>query len=248
MISFIFYFSSKRLENLKQTLRFLKKRENLSNSEVILVCNDFINDKFITFDLPNYRIINLKLDSYNKPKMCNIGIKESSNDIVALLDSDRILPNNYFENNAKKLKPKQFLSTIKLFKLDKDYSDGDIDSNNFKYFEDYRSKRGTYLKKNLFSGNTLFFKKDYLDCGGMDESFVGYGFADNDMSMNIISKKYSVVWLNDIELHLNHDIEFLYKNKNINDQKEFKSISHANLDKLIEKWQGKNISNFIKVI
>ena len=78
-----------------------------------------------------------------------------------------------------------------------------------KYINLFSAKR---LKKNLFSGNTIFYKQDYLDCGGMDESFVGYGFADNDMNLNVISKGYKAVWLNDLEIHLNHNIEFLYEN------------------------------------
>ena len=245
MISFIFYFSIKRIENLKQTLRLLKKRENLDNSEVILVCNENVNENF---DLPNYRIINLNLPSYHKPKMCNIGVLEASNEVVALLDSDRILPYNYFEKNAKKIKPKQFLSTTKLFKLIKNYTDEDIELNNFEYAEDEKSKRGCYLKKNLFSGNTMFFKKDYLDCEGMDENFIGYGFADNDMSIKVSSRNYKVLWLNEIELHLHHDTEFLYHNEIINDEIKFKKISHKNLSNLIEKWQFKNISNFLKII
>jgi hypothetical protein len=244
MISFVFYFSSKRLDNLHQTLRFLKNRENLDKNEVILVCNDEINSNF---SIPNYRIINLNLQSYNKPKMCNVGVSEASNEIVALLDSDRILPENYFKNNAKKLNSKEFISTTNLIKLIKDYSDEEIEQNKFEYFEDTKSKKGEILKKNLFSGNTLFFKQDYLDCGGMDESFVGYGFADNDMTLNVISKGYRAIWLKDLEVHLHHNIEFLYENKIINEEIEFKKVSRANLNKFIEKWNYKNISNFIKI-
>jgi len=244
MISFVFYFSSKRLDNLHQTLRFLKNRENLDKNEVILVCNDEINSNF---SIPNYRIINLNLQSYNKPKMCNVGVSEASNEIVALLDSDRILPENYFKNNAKKLNSKEFISTTNLIKLIKDYSDEEIEQNKFEYFEDTKSKKGEILKKNLFSGNTLFFKQDYLDCGGMDESFVGYGFADNDMTLNVISKGYRAIWLKDLEVHLHHNIEFLYENKIINEEIEFKKVSRANLNKFIEKWNCKNISNFIKI-
>jgi hypothetical protein len=245
MISFVFYFSSKRLENLHQTLRFLKKRENLCKNEVLLICNDEIKEKF---DLPNYKIINLKLESYHKPKMCNIGVYEASNELVALLDSDRILPHNYFENNAKKIQKKEFLSTTNLIKLIKNYTDDEIENNNFEHMTDEKSKRGTHLFKNLFSGNTLFFKKDYMESGGMDESFVGYGFADNDMSINIISKGYKSKWKSDIELHLHHDAEFVFEKKLISQEFEFKKISRKNLEKLVDKWNNKNISNFLKVV
>ena len=123
----------------------------------------------------------------------------------------------------------------------------EIEQNKFEYFEDTKSKKGEILKKNLFSGNTLFFKQDYLDCGGMDESFIGYGFADNDMTLNVISKGYRAIWLKDLEVHLHHNIEFLYENKIINEEVEFKKVSRANLNKFIVMWNYKNISNFIKI-
>jgi predicted glycosyltransferase involved in capsule biosynthesis len=235
MISFVFYFSSKRLENLEQTLRFLDKNEDLKNKEVILVCNDSINKDF---KIPNYKIFNLNLDSYMKPKMCNFGVDKSTCDIVALLDSDRILPNRYFEKNAKELNKKEFVSTLVLHKLLENYSDNDIELNNYKYVEEIKSKRFKFFKKNLFSGNTLFHKRDYLDSGGMDESFVGYGFADNDMTINVMSKRYTVRWKDDIELHLNHPMGFLYKKKSIEDTLEFKKISRSNLDRLKNKWKS----------
>ena len=81
----------------------------------------------------------------------------------------------------------------------------------------------------------------------MDESFIGYGFADNDMTLNVISKGYRAIWLKDLEVHLHHNIEFLYENKIINEEVEFKKVSRANLNKFIEKWNYKNISNFIKI-
>jgi predicted glycosyltransferase involved in capsule biosynthesis len=237
MISFIFYFSSKRLENLEQTLRFLNKNEDLKNKEIILVCNDEINKDF---EIPNYKIFNLNIDSYMKPKMCNFGVDKAKHDIIALLDSDRILPSRYFEKNAESLNKKEFVSTLVLHKLLEDYSDEDIELKNYEYSEEIKSKRVKFFQKNLFSGNTLFYKKDYIESGGMDESFVGYGFADNDMTMNVMLKKYFVKWNNDIELHLNHPVEFLYKNKSLEGY-EFKKISRENLDKLKRKWKAYRI-------
>ena len=109
MISFVFYFSSRRIDNLRQTLRFLSKNENLKDKEVILVCNDSVQDDFL---LPNYKLYNLNLDTYNKPNLCNFGVSKANCDIVALLDSDRILPFGYFEDIAKKIRRKQKNITI----------------------------------------------------------------------------------------------------------------------------------------
>lgn len=241
MISFVFYFSNKRVENLKQTLRFLNKNEDLSVSEVVLVCNDSCNEEFHINN--NYKIFNLNLDTYNKPLLCNFGVNKAKFDIVALLDSDRILPYRYFEKNAMKLHKKQFVSSLILHKLLNDYTDNEIELRKYKYKEEIKSKKCEFFHKNLFSGNTLFYKKDYLDCGGMDESFIGYGFADNDMTLNVISKGCHASWNKNVEIHLNHPVEFLYKGKVLHDN-EFKKISKSNLEKLKSKWQGKNSKNY----
>jgi predicted glycosyltransferase involved in capsule biosynthesis len=239
MISFVFYFSGERLDNLEQTLRFLNKNEDLKNKEVILVCNDRIETEASNeYRGPKYKLFNLKLKSYMKPKMCNFGVDKATHDIVALLDGDRILPNRYFEKNAKKLNKKEFISTLVLHKLLGDYNDKDIELKNYEYVEELKSKTCQHHKKNLFSGNTLFYKKDYLDSGGMDESFVGYGYADNDMTMNIVSKGYTVKWNNDIELHLNHSKSFLYKSHLIEKPADFEKISRSNLEKLKHKWKS----------
>jgi hypothetical protein len=242
MISFVFYFSNKRIENLKQTIRFLNKNENLKIHEIILVCNEICNEEL---NAPNSKIFNINLHTYNKPLLCNFGVDKAKHDIVALLDSDRILPYKYFEKTSCNLRKKQFSSSLILYKLLEDYNDEEIDLKKYEYKEEIKSKKCEFFHKNLFSGNTLFYKKDYFDCGGMDESFEGYGFADNDMTYNIMSKGYSICWNREIEIHLNHPVEFLYKGK-ILENDEFKKISKGNLEKFKNKWIGHNIKNFIK--
>ena len=62
MISFVFYFSSRRIDNLRQTLRFLSRNENLEKNEVVLVCNDSVKEEFY---LPDYKLYNLNLEDKN---------------------------------------------------------------------------------------------------------------------------------------------------------------------------------------
>lgn len=243
MISFVFYFGSSRIDNLKQTLRFLSKNEDLNNKEVILVCNDFVEDNFY---LPNYKLFNLNLDTYNKPKLCNFGVYNSNYKLVALLDSDRILPFRYFNKISKIIRKKQFVSSLILHKLDKFYSDEEIENKKFSYSIEIKSKKCEIRKKNLFSGNTFFFKEDYIAAGGMDESFEGYGFADNDMTYNIMHKGYSVSWNTETEIHLHHPAEFLYKGKLLSGE-EFRKISSSNLEKFKNKWKKTNIRKFIRL-
>lgn len=229
MISFVFCFHSERINNLEQTLRLLFKRET-NIGEVILVCNDETER-----DFPGCRLHNMRMDAYRKTIMCNFGVAEARFETIALLDSDRVLPKNYFSSiNAQ---PGQFISCDNLANMSQEYSDEEIEGeiSNLMFEMEIKSRKAEIRKKNIFSGNTVFLKNDYLNSGGMDESFVGYGFADNDMTMNIISKGYEPVWRNEIEIHLWHE-----KNIFMNGQKlifpEYKYISESNMNKFLSKW------------
>lgn len=240
MISFIYYFHSKRLENLKQTLRMLFKREKIIG-EVILVCNDFTKESF-----ENCKLYNMNLSSYEKPKMCNFGVSKASNDIVAILDSDRILPKGYFEEVCKKIKPGLFFSCDKIFNLEDYYTDQQIESGRFTYSLELKSRKWDLFKKNLFAGNTTFMKKDYISVGGMDESFKGYGFADNDMTYNVFNKGMKAFWMDAFEIHLYHKKEVMKENKML-EWKEYKKISEANMQKFLKKWKLDGYQEYTKL-
>lgn len=240
-VSFVIYFCSQRIENLKQTLRFLNKRENLEKSEVLLICQDECDNVF------NYKLINLKLDLYHKTKMCNVGVELAKNQKIVLLDSDRILPHNYFEKTSKTINQGEFISTWKMFKLKKQYSDDQIEKNEIEKIKDFKSKENKTCSKNLFAGHTFFFKKDYQDAGGMDESFIGYGFADTDMTKNIMSKDYKVVWNNEEEIHLFHENIINFKGESI-DPEIMTALNSVNYFKKWNISMDENSINLLKLI
>jgi hypothetical protein len=240
-ISFVIYFHSNRVKNLEQMLRFLFKRENLINSEFLLICQDQYNKKILEIKPKN-----LKLKYYHKTKMCNIGVDLAKNKIIALLDSDRILPPKYFEKIYKKIKPKQFVSTWKMYKLNKEYADEEIEKNEVIKSEDFKSIENNACSKNLFAGNTVFYKKDYLDAGGMDENFYGYGFADTDMTTNVMSKNYNVIWRDEEEIHLFHSKEIHIGKEKYHFHPEI--FTALNAKKYCKKWKkipDKNINDLL---
>jgi hypothetical protein len=235
MISFVIYYHSSRLDNLNQTLRFLRKRENL-DAELILVCQDQYELQEDTgFKTYQY---NMNMSFYHKAKMCNFGVGKASYDVVALIDSDRILPEGYFSRCLTDIKPRDFISTEALYRLKKEYSDEEIENDeNLEKYQDFRSLDNTLFRKNLFAGNTVMFKEDYFKTGGMDESYAGYGFTDTDMTQNILSKGYKAKYLKEKELHLCHSHNIIWDNQKFYD---FKIISFTNAIKYCLKWKKIN--------
>ena len=91
--------------------------------------------------------------------MCNSGVEYSINDKIVILDSDRILPDNYFYNNAVILSENDFFTVEHIQQCEKEENDDSIENNSFNYTEEERSKENKINCKNLFSGNVMFYKK-----------------------------------------------------------------------------------------
>lgn len=228
MISFVFYAHSSRIDNLLQTLRILEQKETkFWYKEIIVVFQDN------AIDLKGIKTVGLNLKTYHKPKQCNIGVKLAKYPVVALLDSDRILPSNYFFDKCREIKRGQFITCSVLHNCKNIYSDNDILRNNIEYDVENKSKTNEIRLKNLFSGNTLFYKDQYLACGGMDENYFGYGFADNDMTRTIESHGMESVFYDLPEIHLWHEKEIIYESKKLSD---FRIISAINMLYYCKKW------------
>jgi hypothetical protein len=202
--SLIIPFSTDRLDNLLQTLRFFCKRESFE-FEIILVCQDLKNTKIdLSFIDKNYKIIDVNSKFYCRSKFINIGVANSNSEILILLDSDRILPENYFTRICKNLKENQCVTTEKLYSLDCEVSDEEIEENNLDLTKSFRCIYNQMHRRGTFSGNTVLYKRLFLKSGGMDESFVGYGYQDIDMAQSMIHLGARHGFLDDQEIHLYH--------------------------------------------
>ena len=228
MISFVFYANSSRLDNLLQTIRILEVQEtNFLHKEIIVVFQDNV------VEIKGVKTVGLNLNTYHKPKQCNIGVKLAKYPVVALLDSDRILPKNYFFERCREIKRNQFITCSFLHNCKNIYSDHDILQNTIEYEFEEKSKVNEVRYKNLFSGNTLFYKDQYLACGGMDENYFGYGFADNDMTKTVESYGMEPIFHDIPEIHLWHKKEIMYQGVAHDD---FRIISAINMLYYCKKW------------
>lgn len=235
-ITFVICLHSTRIENLKQTIRLLEKKEpNLIGSELIINFHDSYDEDLIS-SVFNIKKNNLNLEIYNKPFMCNYGVNKASNEIVCILDSDRILPYNYFYQLVFNMKENDFITTKFIKECVKDETDEDLINGNFICNLEERSVENKINHKSLFSGNVVFFKKNYIAIGGMDETFIGYSFNDNDITQKVMSNKnLNCIFLNQYEIHLYHEKNFYFKSRCFTkEEKELHCVT--NMLKFCNKW------------
>lgn len=213
----------------------LFKREKCIK-EVVLVCNDETKEEF-----DGCKLYNMGLKDYAKPKMCNFGVSKVSSDVVAILDSDRVLPVGYFDKIARTIRKGQAFSCSRLAQLTRSHTDEEIDSGDLEFEIEVKSRGWEIRRKNLFSGNTTFVKSDYLMVGGMDENFVGYGFADNDMTYNFFKNGVDFIWTEGEEIHLFHEKETLERGQLV-DFEKYRQTSQKNLNRFLRKWKLKDLA------
>jgi hypothetical protein len=232
-LSFVIYYHSSRLANLKQMIRFLSRREDVGRTELVLVCQNSCD--WVPSGFGAARSLSLGLPTYKKPVLCNRGVEASTGRITALLDSDRILPHGWFGRAAAEVRPGQVLTTLNLAWCARPYTDEEIEEGRIELIPDPKSPENDPLRKNAFSGNTVMHRKDYLRVK-MDERFVSYGFADNDMVESCRSKGLSFVYRDEPELHLHHEKYVIVDGREV-PRSDFRLHTLLNGLKFSRKWK-----------
>lgn len=215
--SFIIYYHSQRLENLQQTLRFLKKNhsEVISKSELVLMCQN--NHQIDIEGFSSVNQISMNLPEMNVPLLTNEGVRLAKNEKIVVLESDRILPKGYFEEVLSELQEGVMLTTKKMKKLLAPVTDDALINEQYETYCDDRSESCEFGVKNMWSGNTACMKSDFLKVGGIDPFYIGYGWADCDMTLTMQKAGIKSIYKeNYTELHLWHENQTYGSN----DQKE----------------------------
>lgn len=214
--SFVIGFHTARIENLLQTLRFLAfdHEDVLSRSQLVLVCQDTCEalPKHQLDELESLRecsersvLANRELSCMQLPVLTNLGVRLAEAEKVIVLESDRLLPTGYFARVLDELRPGVQITTKKMLKLTQAVSDHELRNGEYSFVEEFRSESNEIGMRNIWSGNTAFMKSDYLKVGGMDERYVGYGWADSDMTLNMQSQGVKSIFRPETELHLWHE-------------------------------------------
>lgn len=206
-LSFVIHFHTRRLDNLLQTLDFLgiNHADVVKKSELILICQDQCEP----IQTPNFAKVTqvcMELPFMQLPRLTNEGVMRATADRVVVLESDRILPEGYFEQVLAELKPGISITTKKMRKLTAAASNDEIVAGKYDTTCDDRSTTCEFGVKNMWSGNTAFMKADFLRVGKMDETYTGYGWADCDMTLTMEHGGVQSIYKeNHTELHLWHE-------------------------------------------
>jgi hypothetical protein len=244
-LGFAIIFHSDRIGNLEQMLRLLAAREKCAHSsEITLVCQDQVDRVRTDF---KHKLLNMNLQEYNRPIMCNQAVKNTNSKIIALLDGDRILPESYFETFAGAIRPGEVISCDCLLKLKAEADDEKIRNEKVPFKKEFRVGSNGQFRKNAFSGNTLIHRSDYLDMGGMDERFVGYGFNDNDATVAAIRKGYKIKIVRGKEIHLCHESPESFDEKAGPDVKKCAEMVINGL-RFSKKWRIRLDSHVLQLI
>lgn len=205
LASFVMSFHSRRIDNVTQVVRFLKHYHSdvIAKSEIIFLCQDQCG--CIDTGFAESHMVNLRLDCMQKCKAINHGVHIAKAEKIILIDSDRILPAGYYNQVLNDLTPDKAITARITHRLLQPVGDADIFSANYSYIEEHRSESNQPYARNLFAGNVAFFKSTFFSVGGMDESYIGYGFEDSDMTMKIIHSGVKPIFRPEIELHLYHE-------------------------------------------
>lgn len=212
--SFIIGFHTARIDNVLQTLRFLTQESLVNECELLTICQNSLDQlktsEILQFDefslkFKQARHFDLNLPCMKLSKVTNFGVEKSGCDKLIILESDRILPVGYFQSVITQLEQGMQITTAKMFRLTHPADDFMIDTKQFDYVEELRSPDNHLGQRNMWSGNTAIMKTDFYKAGKMDENYLGYGWADSDMTYATEAAGIKSVYRTEIELHLWHE-------------------------------------------
>lgn len=207
MISIFTIYSPDRKEILEKTIACLEDVIGYKQAQKILI----VDGKSNIFP-ENWEVFEIEKQGYLHWKMAwSIAVTAMKYDIFWYLESDRIVSNNYLELVLSQFEEKTIYYPKNLYSLAED-----VNIVQLKRLREYQKPKNLLIedqretipkmefKRNPISGNVLMGKKSYLESGGMDEKFYGWGFFDWDYFKTTYDLGFKFVQIDSIELHQKH--------------------------------------------
>ena len=216
MYSLVILFSNDRLEQLQIMMNCWRQQaEGFEDCEKILV----VDGKLIQKPEGDWTVLEIQRNqaAYCWADTLNAGVQAATKQIVFYYDSDRIISRGHVQYCLETLyQEAAYVYTPKLFSFHAwpatmsieqlcQAADRPDEHRSTMLYPDFRvSDPEHYEHKNPFSGGVAFRKETFLDHGGFDRRFIGYGYPDFDFFMNTTRRGAKFVQAPGAELHMPH--------------------------------------------
>ena len=192
--------------NQKNTLKLVLEsffKQSLPHSEYELVIVDsFSNDgtdAMIESLRPPCRLNYLRKENRGKAAARNFGASQAKADIILLTDADMVADKDLLTNHLNAHEKHGHLSVEgQTFNLKKEIKAEEL-APHHPEVEPYikeRIKAGREMKWAYFlSGNLSLKKQDFIQAGGFDENFSGYGWEDIELGYRLHSMKIPLIYV-----------------------------------------------------
>lgn len=154
--------------------------------------------RFIWFNLGDNKITHVFMpsaDKFNKALLCNLAVKLSCVDQICILDADCVVEPELFGGLAQRLSQPEttgmiFSPYLECLNIDGDFKQVFCSTHSFGALGVINRQtlpQGVSVLYERNVGGVLMMKRiDYIDAGGMDASFKGWGGEDNEFFIVLV--------------------------------------------------------------
>lgn len=238
--SLVILFSNDRRAQLERSVELWGDLPEYTDCEKILCVDGLLKGQPPT----GFQVCEIERDGpyFCWAKSLYAGISAASNPVVFYVDADRIVQRSFLQRSLAVLRTFDgFVFPDQLYSVKCDWNvkrlrelrDRPVDGY-LELYADHRVLDPTILgRKNPFSGCVGFWKKTFLQYGGFDRRFIGWGYPDYDFFMQVYRDDREKLFPlpDSVELHQKHDY--------LVSKRELELHNLWNCRVYVEKWKIK---------
>lgn len=239
MYSLVILFSNDRLKQLNAMVDCWKYlAEDFDECEKILCVDGKLSER----PVGDWQVLEIprRGPHYCWADVLNAGVQAASQSYVFYYDSDRIIPQGHVQYCLEVLRQRAvYIYAPRLYAFWKEVLDRPTLCHAVHepeaclstcLYPDFRvSNPEHYEHKNPFSGGVAFRKATFLEHGGFDPRYVGWGYPDFDFFQHVTRLGVELVQVPTAELHLQHPYQA--------DKRTVELHNAWNCWQYVEKWQ-----------